>query len=136
MIAAGLYLSRAGRETRGFTRTRGRVVVSFVDELPAPAEEGGPRFRAVVRYAYEARGRSHESEQISVGSSAGTESSDPEEARRWVRRHPAQSEVDVWFDPGDPRRAVLVRGVSTAQVVAAIAIGLALVGLGMLALAR
>jgi hypothetical protein len=136
MIIAGLYLSTFGRKTRGFTRTPGRVLVSHVDEIPAPAEEGGPRFRSVIRYTYEARGRTYESEHVSVGSSAGAASSDPEEARRWVERYPAGSDVDVWFDPADPRRSVLVRGVSTPQVVAAVAIGLALIGLGIFALAR
>lgn len=136
LIVAGLYLSARGRETLGFTRTRGRVVVAQVDEIPAPAEEGGPRFRAVIRYTYEARGRTYESDQVSVGSSAGAASSDPAEARRWVARHPAGSELDVWLDPGDPRRAVLVRGVSRAQVVAAVALGLALAGVGIFALAR
>jgi hypothetical protein len=136
MIVAGLYLSRLGRDTRSYTRTRGRIAVAFVDEIPAPAEEGGPRYRAVIRYEYEARGRRYESDRISVGSHAGAASSDREEARRWVERHPAGREVDVWFDPGDPSRSVLARGVSTAQVVAAVAIGLALVGLGMFALAR
>jgi hypothetical protein len=136
MIVAGLYLSRIGRETRSFTRTRGRIVVSQVEEIPGPAEEGGPRFRSVLRYEYEARGRRYESDQIAVGSHAGSASSDPQEARRWVERHPAGRDVDVWFDPGDPRRSVLVRGVSRAQVVAAVAIGIALLGLGMFALAR
>jgi hypothetical protein len=131
-----VYLSRTGRETLGYTRTRGRVVVSHVDEIPAPAEEGGPRFRAVIRYAYEARGRRLESDRIAVGSHAGTASSDREEARRWVERHPVGRDVDVWFDPADPSRSVLVRGVSMAQVAAAVAIGIALVGLGMFALAR
>jgi hypothetical protein len=134
MIVAGAYLSRTGRETLGYTRTRGRVVVSYVDEIPAPAEEGGPRFRSVVRYAYEARGRRFESDRIGVGSHAA--SSDRDEARRWVERHPVGREVDVWLDPADPSRAVLVRGVSKAQVAAAVAVGIALVGLGMFALAR
>jgi hypothetical protein len=136
MIVAGLYLSRLGRETRSYARTRGQVVVSHVDEVPAPAEEGGPRFRSVIRYAYEARGRRYEAERISVGSHAGSASSDPQEARRWVERYPAGRDVDVWFDPGDPRRSVLVRGVSSAQVAAAVAVGVALLGLGMFALAR
>jgi hypothetical protein len=90
----------------------------------------------VVRYRYEARGRTYESEQIAVGSSAGGASSDPGEARRWVERHPAGSDADVWFDPRDPRRSVLVRGVPRAQVVAAVVIGIALVGAGIFALAR
>lgn len=136
MIIAGLRLSRLGRETRSFTRTPGRVVAAYVDEIPGPAEEGGQRFRPVVRYTYEARGRTYESDQVSVGSSPESTTSDREEARRLVERHPAGSGVDVWFDPGDPRRSVLVRGVASAQAIAAVVIGLALVGLGMFALAR
>jgi len=136
MIVAGLYLSTLGRRTRAFTHTPGRVVVSRVEEIPAPAEEGGPKFRPVVRYAYEVRGRTYESERISYGAAARADTTDPEEARRAVARHPVGSDVEVWFDPGDPRQSVLVRGVSSLQVALAVALGLALLGAGLFALAR
>jgi hypothetical protein len=136
MIVAALTLSSLGRKTRSFTRTPGRVVVSRVEEIPAPAEEGGPKFAAVFRYAYDVRGRTYESDQVSFGASPGATATDPQEARRWVERHPAGSEVEVWYDPADPRRAVLVRGVSSAQVGLGVILGLALVGAGLFALAR
>jgi hypothetical protein len=136
MILGALRQSARGRETRGWTRTSGRIVDARVEELPGPAEEGGPRFRAVTRYSYEARGRAYESEQVSVGSSPTETTSDRSEAQRQVDRHPAGREVEVWFDPADPRQAVLVRGVPRAQIVAAALVGIALVGVGLFALAR
>lgn len=136
MLLVALRLSALGRETRGYTRTRGRVVVSHVDEVPEGSGQGGPAFRPVIRYAYEARGRSYESDRIAVGSVVGSTASDPGEARAWVERYPAGGEVDVWFHPGDPRRAVLERGGERGQVLAALAIGLALLGFGIFRLAR
>jgi hypothetical protein len=107
-----------------------------VEEIPAPAEEGGPRFRPVVRYTYEARGRAYAAERISYGSPPQADTTDRGEARRQVERYPAGAAVDVWFDPADPARAVLVRGVSKVPVAIGIAVGLALMGVGIFALAR
>lgn len=136
LILAGLRLSRLGRETRRFTRTQGRILEARVEELPGPAEEGGPRYRPVVRYAFEARGRTWESDQVSVDAPPGDASPDAAEARRAVERHPAGSAVDVWFDPADPRRSVLVPGAAPGPVYLAVALGLALLAVGLLALAR
>lgn len=136
LIFAGLRLSRLGRESRSFTRTSGRVLAAHVEELPGPAEQGGPQFRPVIRYAFEARGRAHESEQLSIDASAGAASSDAQEARRWVDRHPAGTVVDVWFDPADPRRSVLVRGDVGVSVFVTVGLGLALAAVGLFALAR
>ncbi len=135
LVVAGLAMWRAGRETRGYTRTRGRIVRAEVEEIPRTSEEGGTRFRPVVRYAFEARGRTHESERLSAGSgSAG--SPDVDDARRDVARYPPGTEVDVWFDPRDPSRSVLVPGIPTGEIVVAVVAGLALVGVGMFVLAR
>lgn len=137
MVLGALRLSRLGRETRSYTRTQGRILESRVEELPGPAEEGGPKFRAVVRYAFEARGRTWESDQVSVDEPPGASTPDPEEARRTVERYAAAGgPVDVWFDPADPRRSVLVRGAAPAPVYLAVAVGLALLAVGLLALAR
>ena len=137
MIVAGLRLSRLARETRSFTRTEGRVSAAYVEEIPGPSEEGGPRFRPVIRYGFEARGRTYDSDQISIDATpAGAASPDAQEARRWVERFPAGSAVDVWFDPADPTRSILVRGVASAPVIVAVVVGIALVGFGIFALAR
>ena len=136
MIYAALRLSRLGRETKHFTLTLGRVLAADVEEIPAPGEQGEPRFRANVRYAFEARGRTYESGRVSFGASPGAESSNAGVVRRWAERYPAGSPVNVWFDPADPRRSVLVRGVPRAQILVGMAAGIALVGGGMFALAR
>lgn len=135
LIVTGLRLSRLGRDARTFTRAQGRIVAAYVEELPGPAEQGGTRYRATVRYAFEARGRTWESGQVAIGGPPA-ETADAEEARRIVGRRPVGTLVDVWYDPADPRRSVLERTTATAQVIAAIVIGLALVGVGLFALAR
>jgi hypothetical protein len=136
IVAGTLWLSARGRETRGWTRTQGRVVASHVEEVERPAEEGGPLYRSVVRYAYEARGRTWESGQVAVGAAAAAAHLHPDEARRAIAPFPVGREVDVWFDPADPRQAVLVRGAPRGQILAAIAVGLALLGIGLFVLAR
>ncbi len=136
LIIAGHLTWRAGRATRSYTRTRGRVVRAEVEESRRTSEEGGARFRPIVRYAFEVRGHAYESERISIGAGTGVESSDAQDARRVVERYPSGADVDVWFDPRDPARSVLVVGVPTAEIIAAVAIGIALVGIGMFILAR
>lgn len=136
LIVAGHCTWRAGRATRSYTRTRGRVVRAEVEESRRTSEEGGARFKPVVRYAFEVRGRTYESERISAGAGTGVDSADPQDARRVVGRYPSGAEVDVWFDPLDPRRSVLVVGVPTTEIAVAVAIGIALVGIGMFILAR
>jgi hypothetical protein len=136
LVVAGIRQSARGRETRTWTRTAGRVLASYVEEEHGgPEEQGWPRFRFVIRYAYEARGR-HESEQVWIGSTSAPAAQDREWHQKWVDRFPAGREVDVWFDPADPRRAVLVRGVPRGEVATLVVLGTALVGVGLFFLAR
>ncbi len=136
LLVLGLRMSRLGRDTLAFTRTRGSVLVSRVEEMPGPEEAGGTRFAAVIRYGFEARGRRYESDRISAGAPAGAASSDAQDARRLVARYPAGSAVDVWFDPADPGRSVLERGTATAQAAVAVVVGLGLCAVGFFALRR
>lgn len=136
MILAALRVSRLVRESRGYTRAAGRILVSRVDEFAGASEEGGVRFRPVVRYAFEARGRTWESERISFGEPPDSLTQDERDARQSVARYPANTAVDVWFDPADPRRSVLVRGGASAPAIVAVITGLALVGVGLFALSR
>ncbi len=135
LVVLGYHQWRAGRETRSYTRTRGRVVGAEVEEIPRTSEEGGTRFLPVVRYAFEARGHTYASDRVSIGASTAPDT-DAEAARRMVERYPPGSDVDVWFDPRDPRRSVLVPGIPTSQIVVALVTGIALLGIGMFVLAR
>jgi hypothetical protein len=136
LVVAGHHMWRAGRDTRSYTRARGRILRAEVEEIPHISEEGGTKYRPVVRYAFEVRGRTYESERMAIGAPAAPDASDAADARRLVERYPAGAGVDVWFDPGDPRRSVLERGVPTSQIAAAVVLGVALLGIGIFALAR
>jgi hypothetical protein len=135
-IAIGLRQSARGRETARWTRTTGRVVASGVEEQGGPEEQGYPRFRFGVRYAYEARGRAWEGDQLWIGSRLVAPSQDRAWHQEVADRWPAGREVEVWFDPGDPARAVLVRGAPRSDVLALVAVGAALLGAGVFLLGR
>lgn len=136
LVLLGFRTSRFGRDSLRFTRARGEVLVSRVEEIPGPAENGGNRFEPVIRYRFEARGRVYESKRVSVEWPAGASAPTAEQARSLVERYPAGSAVDVWFDPADPGRSVLVRGATSAQAIVAVVVGLGLIALGIFALAR
>jgi hypothetical protein len=136
LLVAAWRQSARGRETRGWTRTQARILVSEVEELGGPSEQGYPRHRLVVRYAYEARGRTHESDQLWVGSRGAMPAQDRELVRRWADRFPAGSVVDAWYDPADPRQAVLVPGAPRSQLAGLLVLGLVLAGAGLWLLAR
>jgi hypothetical protein len=135
VLAIGLRQSSRGRDTRHWTRTVGRVVESRVDLLNEADEQRARRFGFIIRYTYDARGHLHESEQVWIGS-AGAGYADEEGARAWVDRFPARRDVTVWFDPADPRQAVLVPGVPRTQVAVLLLAGAVLLGIGFFALAR
>jgi hypothetical protein len=136
MVAVALRQSGRGRETRDWTRTVGRVVVSRVEKLGEADEQRCERYRFRIRYAYEARGASHASEQVWIGSEAAAEYDDEGAPRRWTERFPEGGEVPVWFDPAEPGRAVLVPGVPRAQIASLVIAGLALAGIGLFSLVR
>lgn len=135
LLAAGVRQSARGRETRGWTRTQGRILEARVERLEMDDRQD-LRFGFTIRYGYEARGRPYESEQVWIGSSAASISGDEAWPRRWVERFPAGSEAPVWFDPANPRHAVLVQGIPGAQVRVLLAVGALLLAIGVFALAR
>jgi hypothetical protein len=136
LVAVGLRQSSRARETGGWTRTTGRVLESRVERLAPTDEQQWERFALVIRYAYEARGRAHESGQIWIGSTGVAPSDSPGPLRRWIERFPEGAEAPVWFDPADPRQAVLVREIPRGQVGVILAVGAALAAAGLYALAR
>lgn len=133
MLAVALRQSARARETRGWTRTEGRVVESRIERVVDESEENLDRTRFAIRYSYAARGRTYESPQVWIGSSDASSSGDP---RRWVERFPAGAVVPVWFDPRDPSQAVLVREIPGRQVRVVLLAGAVLAAVGFFVLAR
>jgi hypothetical protein len=135
-LAIAARQSTRGRATRSWTRTTGRVLLSRVEKLNEEDDQHRARWGFVVRYAYEARGARHESDQVWIGSRGVASSEDEEVSQGWAARFPAGSEPPVWFDPFDPRQAVLVQGVPATQLGGLVVGGLLALGAGIFALSR
>jgi hypothetical protein len=133
MVAMALRHSARARETRGWTRTEGRIVESRVEKVEDESEEHLDRTRFVIRYSYRVGGRTYESPQVWIGSAEASSSGEP---GRWVERFPPDAVVPVWFDPRDPSQAVLVRGGPGRELRLVLLVGAALAAVGFFALAR
>lgn len=136
LVAVGLRHAARAREAAGWTRTPGRVLESRVERLDPTDEQPWERYALVLRYAYEARGRTRESRQLWIGSTLLPPEDHPGALRRWAERFPAGSEPEVWFDPADPDDAVLVRRIPRGQVAVVLSIGGVLLFGGLYALWR
>src|SRR5262245_58812245 len=108
-----------GRHSRGWPAARGAITISRLEE--------GPRDRlwirqyaAVLSYAFEVAGQTWTGNRITVDSS-GYDLSYLGTAQAKVDQYPVGAPVEVYFDPADPSRSVLQRGVPRA-----VPIGLAL----------
>lgn len=133
MIVVSLRQSARAREARGWSRTEGRIVESRVERVVDESEENLDRTRFVIRYAYAAGGRTHESRQVWIGSEAAHSAEDP---ARWVERFPAGAVVPVWFDPRDPGQAVLVRDLPGRRPHVVLLAGAVLAAVGLFVLGR
>jgi hypothetical protein len=132
-LAVAYVQWRRGEASLGWVRTAGRVVVSRVEEVPGPSEQGYPQYRPRVRYEFSVRGRTFDGGETAIGSSVAS-FRDEEAAREETARFPAGSEVTVFYDPADPRRSVLRPG--APRLVPLVLAGLALLGAGLYLLAR
>jgi hypothetical protein len=99
-----MIIDQAG--TRRFSVTTGTITHSEV--IVNRGGKGGNSYVPHIRYRFEALGRTFDQSQISFTGWSARMHSDPYIAGRY----PVGSEVPIYYDPGDPTRAVLVRGIS------------------------
>jgi hypothetical protein len=97
---------RAGAATRGWPAAAGRITYSGVGRELTTDGEGGSHelFAAEVRYTYEVDGVIRQGETIHLNREP---SASRARAERLARRYPEGATVRVFYDPGDPSRAVL-----------------------------
>jgi hypothetical protein len=110
-----------GSATRNWQRTSGRMLRSFV--LVANTDEGEAH-TATVEYEYTVAGAVFKGTRLRFGQ---TGSWNRAHAEHLLAPYPAESSVDVFFDPRNPADAVLRRGVSWGNVLIFLA-GMAFVG--------
>ena len=111
LLLTGLGLREwlQGMRTRAWPSTRGTITTSRLDE--------GPRdrwfikqYRAVISYAFHAAGKEWAGDRITVSSDA-RDLNYRRSAQARVDRYSIGAKVDVYFDPSDPSKSVLKRGV-------------------------
>jgi hypothetical protein len=128
----GVWLRARAAEALRWPSVRGRIVRSLVREdtpLIRGADEARAMYQPELRYEYVIDGREHAATRIDLLDRAA---SWPGFAERVIARYPMWSEVTVFYDPTDPRRALLERDLAPRWafwiIVAGLAITLGAIG--------
>lgn len=117
-LAIGLSAILTASASKGWPSVQGVVVHSEVKSDWSSAPAGTPQhrsgsqrmYRADVRYAYQVGGVDYEGERVELGEYS---SSSAKRAYRIVGSYRKGQVVEVYYDPVDPGRAVLVPGRTT-----------------------
>lgn len=104
-----LYSMQQAKQSASWPSTTGKVDRTWVEESSSTDDEGHVDYSYTphVRYAYTVDGTQYTSERISFGAvtSYGSDSS----ARSHLSQYPPGGELQVFYDPADPSKAVLLR---------------------------
>ncbi|GEM_PF-4362086 len=131
-MAGGLvplwFAARCAKERRemgGWPTATGRVTGREVRELPRASERHPKRFAAGLVYEYVVAGRSYRGERIAPSTRHFHSA-----AAGWDFLRAFQDEVQVYYNPNQPERAILRRR-ELQDIVAALILGIVLVGIGL-----
>lgn len=117
MLALGITMLFPDLKPISWPQTPGTIISHRVEKA------GASQQAVVVRYSYEVNGTRYRSEAFSHRSKPLTApSNSPEEADKQYRTNPAYSgyqhgkKVTVYYDPADPGKSVLKRGVGFVEI--------------------
>ncbi len=119
MAAIGLLLAglaarnwTRGNATRAWPQTQGRILRSFVLVERSSGSEGGTSYTPQVEYEYAVGGASYRCNRLRYGQ---TGSWGRKQAERTIAPFAVGSHTAVFFNPADPKQAVLLRGTSAGN---------------------
>jgi hypothetical protein len=109
-ILWGGYEIMAGYASKNWPLAEGKVTSSYVQKQVRSIKDSSkkPTYYPKVRYQYLVGGNRYTSDRISFSGGEGGEKKS--EAEAVVDRYPSGQKVIVYYDPNDPQRAVLERG--------------------------
>lgn len=107
IMAFGISGVLDGSNSTSWPMVRGEVIKS--EYVITKATQNSFRTEAQLRYRYNAVGNELESDRIGFNYSG---SGSPGENRQLTNEYPVGSEVDVYYDPEDPKEALLRPGVA------------------------
>ena len=111
LVLFGLRSARAGWRVGSWPVARGVILKCDVIEVSgssADAEHRNRRFHLDLEYRFDVDGVAVEGTRLRFGTLIGT--NDPAWAREIKQRYPAETEVDVHYDPKNPQRCALEVG--------------------------
>jgi hypothetical protein len=104
---------KSNRISRDWPYTTGEITISHVERRKVVRRGGRHgtqhliRYIPIVKYSYTVNGDTYHGERIGYGINQSPFQSAP---KRWVKRFPEMSTVQVHYDPANPKEAVLVTG--------------------------
>jgi hypothetical protein len=107
VLAWGIHLTLQGLTSQNWPAVQGTIISSEIQE--SEDSDSGTVYGASVRYAYRVDGIDYTGSKVSF---ADISASDSSIAIRVVGRYPAGRSVAVYYDPAQPKTAVLETGVS------------------------
>jgi Protein of unknown function (DUF3592) len=115
-----LAARRYAKQAANWPSVRGKIVDSRVESYQERVDKRWTTlYRPVVEYAYEVHGLTLHGNQIKLMTQvSGSESM----ARRMAAKYPADSAVDVHYDPADPTNAALENPSGAAWIAAVVAL--------------
>lgn len=127
-LAFGGYEFWAGSKTKNWPAAPGRIIESEIESGRITSRRHGRASRrdtdysVRIRYSYEVAGQRLEGDRLQYGHESHDQLSS---AKQEQSRYPKAKEVQVFYDPTNPKRSVLVKGCGTSWLA---------VGLGFMAL--
>ena len=127
-MALGGYHFWEGSKTKNWPATPGRIIESEIESRTTTSRPHGRASRrdtdysVRLRYSYEVAGQKLESRRLQYGNESHDKRSS---AKQEQSLYPAGKEVQVFYDPTNPKSSVLVKGSGTSWLA---------VGLGLMAL--
>ncbi len=110
LVFAGYRTYRKSDESISWPTTMGTVKTSEVRRTVGANNE----FHSYIEYEYSVLGTDYVSNKVTFGELAGFQDIKKSIAQKAVNRYPAGSTVTVYYDPQDPKKAVLQRGGDSA----------------------
>jgi hypothetical protein len=132
-VAVGLFAGRdvvEARKTESWTEMQGTVLSSEVVYNPGGVNNSPESWSPEVTYEYEVGGRVYTSGRVRIG---GLSYSGRGTADRMIDGLPKMGPVTLFYDPGDPEKAVLVQGTDSGDKTIGLLIAGGLIFLGIMA---
>lgn len=129
LLYRSLQTRKRAEASQNWPSTLGQVVESRVTHSTSIDSEGGSSdtYSPVVEYTYQVGGQEYRGKDIAFGFKQGYGS--PGKAEAVTARYPEGGSVTVYYDPANPKQAVLERKVGGFGVGLAIGIIFLLIGL-------